>query len=46
MNICKLILFFVFCLALTACASESLKAPCDELGHFCGTKTSINTTRG
>lgn len=27
---------------MMACASQPLKAPCDEHAHFCGTKTKIN----
>lgn len=35
--------FVVFLSVLvTACASEPLKAPCDQHATFCGTKTKIN----
>lgn len=38
----KLSLVALMGLLLSACASESLKAPCDLHAHFCGQKTKIN----
>lgn len=34
----------IFCLALfvTGCATDTLKAPCDNHGNFCGKKIKIN----
>jgi hypothetical protein len=29
-------------LLMTACATHSLNAPCDQYAHFCGSKTKIN----
>lgn len=28
--------------ALSGCASDAMKAPCDSQGHFCGKKIKIN----
>ncbi|HSW69153.1 MAG TPA: hypothetical protein VLI69_03200 [Gammaproteobacteria bacterium] len=37
--------FVVLCVllsVLTGCASQGLKAPCDQYASFCGKKTKIN----
>lgn len=38
-NICAMfgLVFFI-----TSCATDVMKAPCDNQGHFCGRKTKIN----
>ena len=46
MHIFKSLSCLFFSLVLVACASDPTKAPCDEYGHFCGTKISINSMRG
>jgi len=38
----KIIITLFLSLLLTACASDPLKAPCNEHASFCGTKTKIN----
>ena len=38
----KLGLVFLLSVLMTACASEPLKAPCNQYATFCGTKTKIN----
>jgi hypothetical protein len=38
----RLGLIFVMGVLLTACASDPMKAPCDQYASFCGTKTPIN----
>jgi hypothetical protein len=38
----KLSLVVLLSLLMTACATGSLKAPCDQYAHFCGSKTKIN----
>lgn len=38
----KLGVLCVLSVFIMACASETLKAPCNEYATFCGTKTKIN----
>jgi hypothetical protein len=38
----KLSLVIIISLLMTACATHSLNAPCDQDAHFCGSKTKIN----
>jgi hypothetical protein len=38
----RLSLIFLMSVLMTACASEPLKAPCNQYATFCGTKTKIN----
>lgn len=38
----KLISVLLLGSLLAACASQSIKAPCDQYAKFCGTKTKIN----
>jgi len=38
----RLGLVFLMGVLLSACASEPLKAPCNQYASFCGTKTKIN----
>jgi hypothetical protein len=38
----KLSLIALLCAVMTACATGTLEAPCDQHAHFCGSKTKIN----
>ncbi|MDR3490998.1 MAG: hypothetical protein P4M12_03005 [Gammaproteobacteria bacterium] len=38
----KLGFIVLISLIMTACATSSFKAPCDQHAHFCGSKTKIN----
>jgi len=38
----RLAAIFLMSIFMTACASDPLKAPCNEHATFCGTKTKIN----
>jgi len=38
----KLITLFLMSMVVAACATEPLKAPCNEHATFCGSKTKIN----
>jgi len=40
----KLMLMAIFIsgIFLSGCASQTLKAPCDQYANFCGSKTKIN----
>lgn len=38
-NMCVLISLILF---VSSCATEAMKAPCDQQGHFCGRKIKIN----
>lgn len=38
----SIILMLCLGLFLASCATKPLKAPCDEVGTFCGKKTKIN----
>lgn len=31
-----------FSLLLAGCSNNPLRAPCDQMAHFCGTKAKIN----
>ena len=38
----KILSFFIMSALLSACASDPLKAPCNQYASFCGAKTKIN----
>jgi hypothetical protein len=38
-NFCVLISLALF---VSSCATDVMKAPCDQQGHFCGRKIKIN----
>lgn len=39
----RLGIVFLMSVLLSACATEPLKAPCNQYASFCGTKTKINS---
>lgn len=38
-NVCVMLSLVLF---IAGCATDSMKAPCDNQGHFCGRKIKIN----
>ena len=38
-NVCVMIGLLM---TITGCATDAMKAPCDNKGHFCGRKIKIN----
>lgn len=38
-NMCVLMCLVLF---VSGCATDAMKAPCDNQGHFCGRKIKIN----
>lgn len=41
-NTIKISMAIYLALLLAGCATDAMKAPCDQQGHFCGRKIKIN----
>jgi hypothetical protein len=41
-NLINMCVVMSLLMALAGCATEVMKAPCDNHGHFCGRKIKIN----
>ena len=41
-NIIQMFVIIGLILSVSGCATDAMKAPCDNQGHFCGKKIKIN----
>ena len=41
-NLINMFVLMSLALFVSGCATDAMKAPCDQQGHFCGRKIKIN----